>query len=54
MPRAGKKRLTVDLPQDMHRILKSIATLRNVSMTTLIFRQIYKIIKEQEQLDKEK
>ena len=36
MPRKGRKRLTVDIPENIHFELKEIAKKRNVTITKLI------------------
>ena len=51
MPREGKKRLTCDIHEDIHKKLKELAKDRNITITTLIIRQIIKFIKEQEKYE---
>jgi len=53
MPRKGKKRLTCDIPENVHKLLSEIAELRNITITKLILRQIAILIKNQEIYDNE-
>jgi hypothetical protein len=48
MPRFGRKRLTVDVTENMHRELKGLAKFMNITMTKLIVRLIKKRLIEQE------
>lgn len=51
MPREGKKRLTCDIYEDVHKQLKKIAKDRNITITKLVLRLISKLIEEQKKYD---
>ena len=54
MPRKGRKRLTVDIPEGFHREFKKLAALHNITMSKLIIRMIVGRIKRQQELSEEK
>lgn len=45
------KRLTVDIPEDLHKRLKFIALQYNITLTTLINRWIIENILKQDEID---
>ena len=46
-----QKRLTLDIPAELHKKLKSRCALRNISMVRWILRAIAKALKEEEKYD---
>ena len=49
--RVGRKRLSVDIPEAWHAELFRIAISRNITITKLIIRLIYKEIQDQKQYE---
>lgn len=40
MPRKGKKRLTIDIPESFHNALKNIAKKHNITLSKIIIKLI--------------
>lgn len=54
MPRKGKKRLAVDLPESVHKVIFEISKKYNITITKLILLIIYDRLKQEEYWDNEK
>lgn len=52
MPRIGRKRLTVDIPHDLHIELKTYAKLCNCTITRIVSRLIKKKLLEIQAINK--
>jgi hypothetical protein len=52
MPRLHRKRLTVDMPMDMHKELKCLCKFYNITITKMVLRLIKQRLLLQQQLDK--
>lgn len=52
--REGRKRLSVDLPLELHKKVEQLASTRNITITKYVIRAILKKVREEEQYRQEK